>query len=245
MSELYKFFYKKHIRIFLLLLVIPILFGVGCLFDLSYMMEEGEMADSVFAYCSQMQQLIKNIYFLAVIFISCEIFSGEIENGQIRTSLVHMCSRKKLFLKKYFSICFVITIFHCLFWGINALLYCFCMLKENLPIVLRDKSIVVYFQIFSGYLEAFFLCVALAFLVGLFLKKMHSVILLYVLWFSFRYAEEVIGLKNVLVEFTADYLTELPAALPVGGKPFLFSGLLCIAFIGAGMFFFQQKELKK
>ena len=94
MSELYKFWCKKSIRILLLLLVIPLLFGVGYFFDLSYMIEDGEMADNVLAYCAQMQLLIKNIYFLAVIFISCDVFSGEIENGQIRISMVHMYSRK-------------------------------------------------------------------------------------------------------------------------------------------------------
>ena len=100
MSELYKFWCKKSIRILLLLLVIPLLFGVGYFFDLSYMIEDGEMADNVLAYCAQMQLLIKNIYFLAVIFISCDVFSGEIENGQIRISMVHMYSRKKLMMEK-------------------------------------------------------------------------------------------------------------------------------------------------
>ena len=69
MSELYKFWCKKSIRILLLLLVIPLLFGVGYFFDLSYMIEDGEMADNVLAYCAQMQLLIKNIYFLAVILL--------------------------------------------------------------------------------------------------------------------------------------------------------------------------------
>ena len=245
MSELYKFWCKKSIRILLLLLVIPLLFGVGYFFDLSYMIEDGEMADNVLAYCAQMQLLIKNIYFLAVIFISCDVFSGEIENGQIRISMVHMYSRKKLMMEKYLSLCGVITMFHCFFWAVNALIYCLCMQKINMPILICDRNVMVYIQIFVGYLESFFLCIALAFCTGLFLKKMHNVVLIYILWFSLRYMEEVIGLKDIVVEFTADYLTETASALSVGWNIFFLNGLMGVIFVLLGICVFQHKDMKK
>ena len=69
--ELYKMIHKKYYIAIILLLIIPSLFGIGYFFDLSYMMDGTEIADSAFDYCSEMQILIKYFYFLGV----CETFS--------------------------------------------------------------------------------------------------------------------------------------------------------------------------
>ena len=103
----------------------------------------------------------------------------------------------------------------------------------------------VYIQIFVGYLESFFLCIALAFCTGLFLKKMHNVVLIYILWFFLRYMEEVIGLKDIVVEFTADYLTETASALSVGWNIFFLNGLIGVIFVLLGICVFQHKDMKK
>ena len=104
-GELYKMFHKKYCIALMFLLLIPILFGLGYFFNLSYIIDNEENMSSMLGYCFEMQVDIKYLYFFVVIFLACDMFSAEIEEGQIRTLLVYTASRKKVFLQKYGALC--------------------------------------------------------------------------------------------------------------------------------------------
>lgn len=242
--ELYKMIHKKYYIAVLLLLLLPALFGVGYFFDLPYMMEGDEIAGSALDYCSKMQQLIKYFYFLVVIFLSCDAFSGEIEGGQLRTLMVHVSSRKKIMLQKYVSLCIMALICHLLFWTFNSIIYCICSIKNGSPVILADKDIRIYAGIFAGYLVAFFVCMAIAFLAGVFLKKLYCLILVYFIWFALRYADQVAGLKGISTEFLADYLS---GASNSGATAvvlcYVFSLLLCVIAIYSSICVYRHKDI--
>lgn len=242
--ELYKMFHKKYYIAMIFLLLIPILFGLGYFFDLSYIIDSEENVSSVLGYCFDMQVDVKYLYFFVVVFLSCDIFSGEIEEGQIRTLLVHMSSRKKIFLQKYEAVCFLLSIFHILFWMFNAGIYCICNIKNDKPIVFSDKPVGIYIGIFLGYLEAFFVCVSVAFFIGIFFRKVYSIIFVYFIWFVCRYINELISLKNISTEFMADYLGNSIGNIDCQEiLCYMISLILCIAITYISMYLFKRKDI--
>lgn len=242
--ELYKIIHKKYYIAMIFLLLLPALFGAGYFFDLPYIMEGDEIAGSAFDYCAQMQQLIKYFYFFVVIFLAVDAFSGEIEAGQLRTIMVHESSRKRIVMQKYSSLCLVVAIFQALFWAFNIVVYCLYNMKNHQEIVIADKNIIVYAGIFLGYLEAFFVCVAIAFLAGLFLRKLYCLVLVYFMWFILRYADQVAGMKGIATEFMADYLIDSPNALLLENiLCYLTSLFLCAAAVYTATCFYQYKDI--
>lgn len=244
MGELYNIIHKKYYIVLLLLLLIPLMFGAGCFFNLPYMNEGEAFAGSALEYCAEMQQLIKNLYFLAVIFIACDAFAGELEEGQLRTALVQVCSRRKLVIRRYLSLCALVTVFHFFFWGINMIVYCLCTAKKHTPIFISNRSGGTYIGIWGGYLEAFFICMAVALCVGLFLRKIYSIVVVYILWFALRYVDKVISLKNILTEFSADYFMDHVRAVSIKDlHVYMLNGLVCIVIVWIGMCIFQHKDI--
>ncbi len=242
--ELYKMIHKKYYIAIILLLIIPSLFGIGYFFDLSYMMDGTEIADSAFDYCSEMQILIKYFYFLVVIYITCDNFSGEYEEGQLRMLLVHLNSRKKIILQKYGSLCILIFFVHMVFWIFNLGVYCISNIKNNEKILLAKKSMGIYFGIFWGYLEAFFLISAFALFMGLFLRKIYSLVLTYFVWFACRYVDQIINLKDVSTEFLADYLYyNTNNTIRLDSWCYIINAFICGFIIFISIYIFQQKDI--
>lgn len=243
--ELYKIIHRKYYIAMILLLILPALFGVGYFFNLPYMMDGDEISGSALGYCAEMQQLIKYFYFLVVIFLSCDAFSGEMEDGQLRMLMVHVNSRKKIFFQKYASLYLVVSLFHVLFWVANIVVYCLCSIKNYRPVIIAENSLAVYAGIFLGYLEAFFVCIAIAFFAGLFLRKLYCLVLVYFMWFILRYADQVVGLKSVSTEFMADYLSgSVNGASMENVLCYLLGLLICIAVMYISIYLYQRKDIK-
>lgn len=242
--ELYKIIHKKYYAAMLLLLLLPALFGIGYFFDLPYIMEGDEIAGSALSYCGEMQQLIKYFYFLVVIFFACDAFSGEIEAGQIRTLMVHVSSRKKIILQKYLSLCLVVSLCHVAFWVFNIIVYCLSNIKNGSPIIWADKDITINVNIFGGYLVAFFVCMAITFLAGIFLRKLYCLMLVYFIWFALRYADKVAGLRRVSTEFLADYLSNTPDSTAIVNLLcYVLNLFICVAAIYIAICFYRQKDI--
>lgn len=242
--ELYKIVHKKYYIAMLLLLLLPALFGVGYFFNLPYIMAGDEIAGSALGYCGEMQQLIKYFYFLVVIFLACDAFSGEIEAGQMRTLMVHVSSRKKIVLQKYASLCLAISICHVMFWAFNIIVYYLCNIKNGSPIIWTDKDIRIYVSIFLGYLVTFFSWMAIAFMAGAFLRKIYCLILVYIMWFALRYADKVAGMKSISTEFMADYLSNAPNSEAVAKVlSYMFSFLICVTAIYISICIYRHKDI--
>lgn len=241
--ELYKIMFKKYYLALIVLLFLPAIVGIGYIFDLSYMMDGEEIAGSALSYCAEMQQLIKYFYFFVVIFLSCDAFSGEMEDGQLKTVMVHVNSRKKIFLQKYLSLCLVVSLFHVLFWAANIAVYCLGSVKNHRPVIMAENSLTVYAGMFLGYLEAFFVCMSIAFLAGIFLRKLYCLVLVYFVWFVLRYADQVADIRNVSTEFMADYLGSADRVSMANVLCCLFGLFMCVAVISISICLYQRKDI--
>ncbi len=243
-GELYKMFHKKYCIALMFLLLIPILFGLGYFFNLSYIIDNEENMSSMLGYCFEMQVDIKYLYFFVVIFLACDMFSAEIEEGQIRTLLVYTASRKKVFLQKYGALCFLLSIFHMLFWIFNAGIYWVCNIKNDKPIVFIDNPMPTYIGMFLGYLEAFFVWISVAFFIGIFFRKIYSMVFVYFIWFACRYINELIGLKNVSTEFMADYFGKSMRNMVYQDiLCYMINLFLCIGIICISLYLFERKDI--
>ncbi|MBA4688096.1 MAG: hypothetical protein H2184_13140 [Candidatus Galacturonibacter soehngenii] len=209
LKELYKIIYKKYYFSLILLLFMPMLFAIGYFLNLPYMVEENNLSTSALDYCAEMQMLIKYAYFLVIIYLSTDAFSGELEGGQLRLVTIHVISRTKIVLQKLSAICLFILVLHILFWLFNFSMYCLGNLKNNIPIVFSSKNIEIYIGIFGGYLVSFYVCSIISFFIGLFMKKIYTLVVVYFIWFVCRYADQIASMKNIFPEFMADYLTEI------------------------------------
>jgi len=244
LRELYKMIHKKYYLALILLLLIPVLFGIGSFFDLPYMLEGNDLSNYAFDYCTEMQILIKYFYFLVIIFLACDVFSGELEEGQLRMEIVHVNSRRKILLQKFGALCLLASAFHVLFWAVNFGLYYLCDIKNNTSITVLSKNIEVCAGIFFGYLEAFFICIAITFLFGLFFKKIHTLIIVYFMWFICRYIDQIVSMKNIFPEFMADYLShETSSVTSINISSHVINLLLAIAILFISIWLFQRKDI--
>lgn len=244
LREWYKMLRRKYYLALLLLLLIPFLFGVGNFFHLSYMIEDNHFESSVLDYCAEMQRLVKYFHFCIVIYLASDTFAGERANGQLRLALVHINHRKRLIWQKAGTTSLVILFFHVLFWGFNMAVYCLCCFKNHVPIVFYDKAASIYICTFGGYFVAFMLCIAIAFVLGLYMKKLYVLSITFILWFICRYIDQLLPLNNILPEFTADQLYQSAVHVSAANAISLLSGMIvsCVLFsIGAHLF--NQKDI--
>jgi ABC-type transport system involved in multi-copper enzyme maturation permease subunit len=243
--ELYKMLHKRYYLTLMLLLLIPLLFGIGYFFDLPYMLDDNALASSALDYCADMQTLIKYFYFLVITFFACDALAGEFEEGQLRILVAHVSSRKKILLQKFFALCFLITVFHILFWVFNFVIYYLCNIKNHLEIILLSKKFEVYAGVFWGYLESFYLIIAITLLMGLFLRKIYTLVIIYFVWFAFRYVDQLVSMKNIFPEFMADYLYHATISITsINIWSYMIALLLCFMIMFISICLFRHKDIK-
>lgn len=243
-QELYKMFHKKYFFSLLLLLVLPLVFGIGWFFRLPYITEGGTF-ESCLDYCANMQELIKYFYFFIVVYLACDCLAGELEEGQLNLEILYVCDRRKVIINKTLAFVSLTCVFHAAFWAFNFAVYCICNIKEQCPIILYQGGLLSYIGIFFGYLEMFFIWGALAMLIGLFFRKIHTFVITYFVWFALRYIDKIITLKNIAPEFMADFLVE-KGKLGVSGMqivPYLIGGGLFVIIEAATLLIFKQRDI--
>ena len=109
---------RKRISFLLLLFFAPaILFGVGMSLGLSFFVADGggggvdAVAKSLsgIGFAVNMMEQSKYIVFLVIIILAAFSLSSELENGQIKSELIRVCSRSKIVSAKYLALFLLIT----------------------------------------------------------------------------------------------------------------------------------------
>ena len=104
---------RKRIFLLLLLFFMPaVLFGIGMLLGLSFFVSDGggggvdavEKSLSGIGFAVTIMEQSKYIIFLVIIILAAFTLSGELENGQIKSEIIRICSRSKIVAAKYVAL---------------------------------------------------------------------------------------------------------------------------------------------
>ena len=108
---------RKRISLLLLLFFMPaVLFGIGMLLGLSFFVSDGggggvdavEKSLSGIGFAVTIMEQSKYIIFLVIIILAAFTLSGELENGQIKSEIIRICSRSKIVVAKYVALSMLI-----------------------------------------------------------------------------------------------------------------------------------------
>ncbi|MCB6414241.1 hypothetical protein LI221_04035 [Faecalimonas umbilicata] len=243
-QELYKMYHRKYFLAWCFLMLLPFLFGIGTIFHLPYMVGESSFP-SAFDYCADMQELVKYFYFLVAVYLAGNLFAGEREEGQLQISMVLIGNRKKIIIAKILSYASLLFLFQLAFWLVNFFLYYLGNIGSSTFHIMQKGCFISYAGMFFGYWEMLVLCGVAAILAGMYLKQIHTIVIVYFVWFALRYANELVDLKGIFPEFYADYLMEHLSV--TGGEiavsSFVISGILCILLSYAAILLFNKKDI--
>ena len=104
---------RKRISLLLLLFFMPaVLFGIGMLLGLSFFVSDGggggvdavEKSLSGIGFAVTIMEQSKYIISLVIIILAAFTLSGELENGQIKSEIIRICSRSKIVVAKYVAL---------------------------------------------------------------------------------------------------------------------------------------------
>ena len=129
--ELIKLYHKRTTLLLLLLFLVPALFGIGMAAGLSFFVSDGSDGGvaavanglSGMGFTVDMLGQSKYILFLVVIILAAISFSGELENGQMKSAVTRICSRVKILTAKYVALLIVVSMTLLLFVFWSLLLY--------------------------------------------------------------------------------------------------------------------------
>lgn len=215
--ELIKLYHKKTTLLLALLLLVPALFGIGMALGLSFFVSDGSDGGvdavtnglSSMGFTVDMLEQSKYILFLVVIILAATSFSGELENGQMKSAIIRICSRGKILAAKCTALLVVVSMTLLLFVIWSLLLY----------IVLVTRTSYASGQIFDnrllsqiGYLLFQWLAVAVmvgfTFLMGVKLKTFPCFAVSYIVWFASLYSDFMEKIKLLFPNNMPNFILE-------------------------------------
>ena len=250
--ELTKLLYKKTSLLLLINFLLPLIYGIGAALGASFIVTDGGTGSidvvanglTAMGFTVNMLGQIKYILFMVVIILSAISLAGELENGQIKSEIIRVCSRPKILLAKYISLLVAMLIVFILFivWSLGI----YYLLLSSSPYangVFSDGQLPVQLQniIFSfiGVAVASSITIAL----GLKLKVFACFAISYIMWFVSLYSDFFGNIKRLIPYNWPDYVLETPN----GTNALLYGGLFvgyCIVILALSAFVFRRMDIK-
>ncbi len=201
-EELYKMYKRHYFFILASVIIIPLCLFASGFAQNSFVIKAETNYQSLPEYCSDLQQTVKYLYFFITAYLSSDLFSGEIEHGQIKLSILRK-GIKKLIIDKLIAFFALIFLTQILFWIVNGF---FWMIEYKAPVKSMFCQYITFHTLFSftGYYLTSCALIFLGFLCGCHFKKSITVILTYMVWFLTHYVNAVFPMDRISPEFIAD-----------------------------------------
>jgi len=252
--ELIKLYHKKSSLLLLLLLALPLFFGIGMMFGASFFVSDGSEGGvdavssglSAIEFSANMLGQAKYVLFLVVIILAAISFAGEIENGQIKSEITRICARWKILLSKYFALIIVTALALIVFLLWTILIY-YSMLRgsaySNGTFWGAYGAAQIKYMVFMFIGAA--VSIASTFILGLKLKTFPCFALSYILWFVSLYTdffEQIkmlipINIPDVILERASEGFSTLP-----------YTGLFlayCLVILILSAFIFERMDIRE
>lgn len=245
--ELLKLYHKKTSLLLLLLLVPSVLFGIGMACGLSFFVSDGgsggvdaiDSSLSAIGFAVNMMEQSKYVLFLVIIILAALSFSGELENGQIKSEIIRICGRSKILLAKYTALLMLV-------YGAVFITYVWSLLIYAILVSRTDFASGLFCDefIFSQIGYTLFVMIGIAsamavtFFLGTKLKTFPCFAISYILWFVSLYTDFIGKLKLLIPYNMPTYILEDAQAqfnsVPYGvlymGYSMIFLILACVIF---------------
>lgn len=243
---------RKRTSLLLLLFFAPaVLFGIGMLLGLSFFVSDGggggvdavEKSLSGIGFAVTMMEQGKYIVFLVIIILAAFTLSGELENGQMKSEIIRICSRSKILAAKYVALFTLIfgVILLSLLWSL--LIYAVIVSKTEFA-----NGLLYDGQAQIGYIAFTVLGIgtglAVTFLLGVKLKTFPCFAISYIVWFASLYTD-FMGKIRLLIPYNMPnhYLEHAGAA----GNGLAYAALYigyCLVFLALSAVILQASEIK-
>lgn len=202
--EWVKLYHKRLSLLLLLFLIPPVLFGVGMFLSVSFFVSDGGTGgvDAVgvslsgLGFAVNMMEQSKYIIFLVVIILAAASLSGELENGQMKSEIIRICSRSRIVGAKYTALLMLVfgAIILSLLWSI--LIY--SMFVRN-TVFASGQIFDELSAVHVGYIVFSMLgigtAVSVTFLLGTKMKTFPCFAVSYILWFVSLYTDFIENMK--------------------------------------------------
>ena len=243
---------RKRISLLLLLFFMPaVLFGIGMLLGLSFFVSDGggggvdavEKSLSGIGFAVTIMEQSKYIIFLVIIILAAFTLSGELENGQIKSEIIRICSRSKIVVAKYVALSMLIlgAILLSLIWSL--LIYAMFVSKTEFANGLLFDGLA---QI--GYIAFTILGIAtelaVTFLLGVKLKTFPCFAISYIVWFASLYTDFMGKIKLLIPYNMPNHYLEHTGAAENG---FAYAALYisyCLVFLTFSTVILRGSEIK-
>lgn len=207
-AELYKIFKRKYLYLIGLLLILPIILGIGNVFNLAYIVDSNSEYINMIDYAADMFLTIRFMYFFVIIFLSADMVSTEITEGQIKFALSHVTGRWKIILSKIFAFLIYSLVGNIIIWGVNVGLY---MLSEIMSNSYGNNKILYAdfrcgLEIMISILVASLMWNVITMFISMFVKKSAVTIVTYFIWIIMNYVDKIVELKNIIPEYRTIFL---------------------------------------
>lgn len=245
---------RKRISLLLLLFFVPaVLFGIGMLLGLSFFVSDGggggvdavEKSLSGIGFAVTIMEQSKYINSLISIILAAFTLSGELENGQIKSEIIRICSRSKIVAAKYVALFILIlgAILLSLIWSL--LIYAMFVSKTEFANGLLFDRLA---QTQIGYIAFTILGIAtelaVTFLLGVKLKTFPCFAISYIVWFASLYTDFMGKIKLLIPYNMPNHYLEHTGAAENG---FAYAALYisyCLVFLTFSTVILRGSEIK-
>lgn len=213
--ELYKLLKKKTSWLLLIVLGIPILFGIGMTLGLVFQISDGSSSFDVISthkisaldFAVDMFSKSTYIIYFLVIILSSLSLSSELEHGQLRNIIVRICDRRKIIIAKYISLLLVVALAIVFFFLTSFLAY--FALVENTSygngLLFGDNHNTQILSVLFNFL-GISSTIAFTMFIGLKFKTFLCFSMAYIIWFSTKYLEFFETIKLLSPDQFAHYV---------------------------------------
>lgn len=216
-AEFAKLIYKRSSLLLLLLFIPTILFGVGMSLGLSFFVSDGSGGGveavgtslSGIAFAVNMMEQSKYIIFLVIIILAASTLSGELENGQMKSEIIRICSRAKIITAKFFSLLSVVygAFLLSLLWSL--LIYAVFVSKtEYASGLLVDELVSAHIGYIFFMILGISVTISVTFLFGVKLKMFPCFASSYIIWFASLYTDFMGNIKLLIPYNMPNYFWE-------------------------------------
>lgn len=246
--------YHKRISLLLLLFFVPaVLFGVGMGLGLSFFVADGGgtgvdavgKALSGMGFAVNMLEQSKYIIFLVLMILAATSFSGELENGQMKSEILKICSRSKILLAKYVAllvaVCGVIVM--SVLWSL--LIYAGLVRgTEFASGTLYDELLGAHVGYILFTLLGAAVALAVTFLLGTRRKTFPCFAISYILWFASLYSDFIEKIKLLIPYNMPNYLLEHTVTRNGCGAYAGLYSVYCFVFLAIACLIFSKSDMK-
>ena len=245
---------RKRISLLLLLFFVPaVLFGIGMLLGLSFFVSDGggggvdavEKSLSGIGFAVTIMEQSKYINSLVSIILAAFTLSGELENGQIKSEIIRICSKSKIVAAKYVALFILIlgAILLSLIWSL--LIYAMFVSKTEFANGLLFDRLA---QAQIGYIAFTILGIAtelaVTFLFDVKLKTFPCFAISYIVWFASLYTDFMGKIKLLIPYNMPNHYLEHTGAAENG---FAYAALYisyCLVFLTFSAVILRGSEIK-